>query len=137
MIVKTGDKLRVLGEIVIDYSYEQGGQSFTSKMEKKMVKCTLERNKKNATLNSSTNKKGTANSSTLNSSTLNSANDDGTEVVYFFEDTKGKFSPIARLENISGVHRLEDIVKKFRFPITVQLVYGKQDSQPSHYFFSQ
>lgn len=81
-----------------------------------MVKCTLERNKRGSM---STNTKKLSNAS----NSVNE-NEDGFEVVYFFEETKGKFSPIARLENISGVHRLEDLVKKFRFPITVQLVYG-------------
>lgn len=112
VIVKTGDKLRVLGEIIIDYSYEQGQQ--LQKMEKKMVKCILERNKR-----------GNINTGIKKSNNTTSSNDEGSEIVYFFEETKGKFSPIARLENISGVHRLEDLVKKFRFPITVQLVYGK------------
>ena len=79
-----------------------------------MVKCILERNKR-----------GNTNTGLKKSNNTTSSNDEGSEIVYFFEETKGKFSPIARLENISGVHRLEDLVKKFRFPITVQLVYGK------------
>lgn len=109
--MKTGDKLRVLGEIIIDYSYDQSQQF--QKMEKKMVKCSIERNKRVPTINIK-----------KLSNTTSNANEEGSEIVYFFEETKGKFSPIARLENISGVHRLEDLVKKFRFPITVQLVYG-------------
>lgn len=119
--MKTGDKLRVLGEIIIDYSFDQGQQF--QKMEKKMVKCAIERNKKSTSTTANTKK---SNNSTLNSTTTNSVthNEENNDVVYFFEETKGKFSPIARLENISGVHRLEDLVKKFRFPITVQLVYG-------------
>lgn len=112
-MVKTGDKLRILGEVTLDYSYDQNQQQ--QKIEKKMIKCTLERNKR---INTAT-KKG------QNSSNYANGTEDASEVVYFFEETKGKFSPIARLENISGVHRLEDLVKKFRFPITVQLVYGK------------
>ena len=47
------------------------------------------------------------------------------DVLYLPEDAQGKYSPVARIENISGVHKLVDLVKKFRFPVTVQLVYGR------------
>ena len=129
VIIKTGDKLKILSEIIIDYSLEQNQQLF-QKMEKKMVKCSLERNKKNlaaAAKNKLNNNLSTTNSNNNDNNNNNLSNltgEDGNEIVYLFEETKGKFSPIAKLENISGVHRLEDIVKKFRFPITVQLVYG-------------
>lgn len=125
--MKTGDKLRVVGEIIIDYSYEQTGHQF-QKMEKKMIKCLLERNKKNNNATPPTPVKKTPATTTTTTNTSGGGGETD-EVVYFFEETKGKFSPIARLENISGVHRLEDLVKKFRFPITVQLVYGKIDSR--------
>ena len=45
--------------------------------------------------------------------------------LYLPEDAQGRYSQVARIENISGVHKLEDLVKKFRFPVTVQLVYGR------------
>jgi len=54
-----------------------------------------------------------------------------TETLYIPEDTQGKYSPVARIENISGVHKLDDLVKKFRFPVTVQLVYGRAPSESS------
>lgn len=48
-----------------------------------------------------------------------------TETLFIGEEALGKYSPVARIENISGVHKLADLVKKFRFPVTVQLVYGR------------
>lgn len=56
------------------------------------------------------------------------------DTLYLPEDAQGKYSPVARIENISGVHKLVDLVKKFRFPVTVQLVYGRAppDTVRSH-----
>lgn len=46
------------------------------------------------------------------------------ETVYLSVDQKGKFSPIAGEENISGVHSVKTLISK-RFPIMVRLVSGK------------
>ena len=39
---------------------------------------------------------------------------------------------MAHIENISGVHKLADIVKKFRLPVSVRLVFGRAPSYLSH-----
>ena len=55
--------------------------------------------------------------------TLERAGSSIAETIYIPEDTKGKFSPIARRDNISGVHQLKDLISKFKLPISVQLVH--------------
>ncbi|GFV81351.1 GRB2-associated and regulator of MAPK protein 1 [Trichonephila clavipes] len=46
------------------------------------------------------------------------------ETVFFNVEQKGKFSPIAGEENISGVHTIKNLSTK-RFPLMVRLVHGK------------
>lgn len=46
------------------------------------------------------------------------------ENVYLPFDKKGIFSSIATPENITGVQQINDIVKKYRMPLTVKLVQG-------------
>ncbi|KAG8198049.1 hypothetical protein JTE90_001883 [Oedothorax gibbosus] len=46
------------------------------------------------------------------------------DVVFLNVDQKGKFSPIAGEENISGVHSIKNLLSK-RFPLMVRLVHGK------------
>ncbi|XP_023214898.1 uncharacterized protein LOC111617818 [Centruroides sculpturatus] len=46
------------------------------------------------------------------------------ETIYLSVDQRGKFSPIAGEENISGVHSVKTLISK-RFPIMVRLVSGK------------
>ena len=96
-LVKLGDKLtyNVSENIYVEITNE-----LNIKLRKKMIKFTLERT-----------------SVTTNSSFIH------TETVYIPEDAKGKFSPIARRDNISGVHQLKDLISKFKLPITIQLVH--------------
>ncbi|GBL98216.1 hypothetical protein AVEN_268299-1 [Araneus ventricosus] len=49
------------------------------------------------------------------------------ETVFFNVEQKGKFSPIAGEENISGVHTIKNLSTK-RFPLMVRLVHGKPPS---------
>ncbi|XP_014666434.1 PREDICTED: uncharacterized protein LOC106808293 [Priapulus caudatus] len=52
--------------------------------------------------------------------------------LFFAFDAKGVFSPIAKEENISGVHTIKDVLGKFRLPLTVRLVSGAMpQSSPS------
>ncbi|GIY32240.1 CABIT domain-containing protein [Caerostris extrusa] len=46
------------------------------------------------------------------------------ETIFFNVEQKGKFSPIAGEENISGVHTIKNLSTK-RFPLMVRLVHGK------------
>ncbi|GIX79380.1 CABIT domain-containing protein [Caerostris darwini] len=46
------------------------------------------------------------------------------ETIFFNLEQKGKFSPIAGEENISGVHTIKNLSTK-RFPLMVRLVHGK------------
>lgn len=46
------------------------------------------------------------------------------ESVYLSLEQKGKFSPVAGEENISGVHTIQTLLSK-RFPLMVRLVHGK------------
>ncbi|CAM1303737.1 Uncharacterised protein g3591 [Pycnogonum litorale] len=46
------------------------------------------------------------------------------ESVYFSLEQKGKFSPVAGEDNISGVHSIKNLIRK-RMPITVKFVTGK------------
>ena len=96
-LVKLGDKLTYS---VSDNIYVEITNELSVKLRKKMIKFTLERT-----------------AVSVSSSTTN------TEIVYIPEDAKGKFSPIARRDNISGVHQLKDLISKFKLPITVQLVH--------------
>ena len=101
--IRTGDLIQIKGEAFLDSAARK------TKSTKKLIKFYLKRNPK----------------------LKSSDSDDQYEIVYLADDIKGKFSPLARVENISGVHKLSDIVKKFRFPITVQLVYGRAPSPTS------
>jgi hypothetical protein len=96
-LVKFGDKLTYN---VSETVYVEITNELNIKLRKKMIKFTLERT-----------------SITMSSSFTH------TETVYIPEDAKGKFSPIARRDNISGVHQLKDLISKFKLPITIQLVY--------------
>ncbi|XP_022244493.1 uncharacterized protein LOC111086339 [Limulus polyphemus] len=49
------------------------------------------------------------------------------ETIYLGLEQKGKFSPIAGGENISGVHSIKNLLSK-RLPLMVRLVYGKPPS---------
>lgn len=55
------------------------------------------------------------------------------DLVYLNVEQRGKFSPIARDDNISGVHTLRQLVSNKRLPLMVRLVWGpppyKQGSQ--------
>lgn len=46
------------------------------------------------------------------------------ETIFLSADQKGKFSPIAGEDNISGVHTIKNLLSK-RFPLMVRLVHGK------------
>ncbi|XP_013785430.1 uncharacterized protein LOC106469477 [Limulus polyphemus] len=46
------------------------------------------------------------------------------ETVYLSTDQRGKFSPVAGEDNISGVHRIKTLLSK-RLPLMVRLVHGK------------
>lgn len=46
------------------------------------------------------------------------------DIIFLNVDQKGKFSPIAGEENISGVHTIKNLLSK-RFPLMVRLVHGK------------
>jgi len=46
------------------------------------------------------------------------------DIVYLNLEQRGKFSPIARNDNISGVHLLRQIVTNKRLPLMVRLVWG-------------
>ena len=131
IIIKAGDKLQVIGECFLDNTDVQ-----YQKPQRKLIKCRLERSISNTKLDQ--NKKQKSIDDIFNCMDLNyidqiNSNQESTQVqiVYLPEDAKGKFSPIARMENISGVHKLQDILKKFRFPITVQLVYGRAPASMS------
>lgn len=49
------------------------------------------------------------------------------ESIYFNLEQKGKFSPVAGEENISGVHTIKNLLRK-RMPMTVKMVHGKLPS---------
>ncbi|KFM78072.1 Protein FAM59A, partial [Stegodyphus mimosarum] len=49
------------------------------------------------------------------------------ETIFLSADQKGKFSPIAGEDNISGVHTIKNLLSK-RFPLMVRLVHGKPPS---------
>jgi hypothetical protein len=102
-LVKLGDKLTYS---VSDNIYVEITNELSVKLRKKMIKFTLER------------------VSSIGQSSLTSSSSTTTfETIYIPEDAKGKFSPIARRDNISGVHQLKDLISKFKLPITVQLVH--------------
>lgn len=46
------------------------------------------------------------------------------DIVYLNLDQRGKFSPIARNDNISGVHSLRQLITNKRLPLMVRLVWG-------------
>lgn len=46
------------------------------------------------------------------------------ETVFLSVDQRGKFSPVAKEDNISGVHTMKNLLTK-RFPLMVRLVHGK------------
>ncbi|RWS15222.1 uncharacterized protein B4U79_01554 [Dinothrombium tinctorium] len=46
------------------------------------------------------------------------------ETVFLHTDQKGKFSPIAKEDSISGVHKMKNLLNK-RLPLMVRLVFGK------------
>ncbi|KAL7672917.1 hypothetical protein ACOME3_007793 [Neoechinorhynchus agilis] len=50
--------------------------------------------------------------------------EDGENEVLIDLEGHDRFSPVAKLENIAGMHRIHDIVSKFRFPMTVHLSSG-------------
>jgi len=101
-LVKLGDRLTYS---VSDNIYVEITNELSVKLRKKMIKFTLER------------------VSSIAQSSLSSSSSTTTETIYIPEDAKGKFSPIARRDNISGVHQLKDLISKFKLPITVQLVH--------------
>jgi hypothetical protein len=131
IIIKAGDKLQIIGECYLDNTDVQ-----YQKPQRKLIKCRLERTCSNTKLDQ--NKKQKSTDDIFNCMDLNyidqiNSNQESTQtqIVYLPEEAKGRFSPIARMENISGVHKLQDILKKFRFPITVQLVYGRAPASMS------
>ena len=85
VILKAGQRIRVLGACI-------------TKDGIKLVKCSA------------------ANASSTPTPTTTTTNGDEQQpqqqCVYLSEDTRAKFSPLAHLENISGVHRLADIIRK-------------------------
>ncbi|XP_059477779.1 uncharacterized protein LOC132198055 [Neocloeon triangulifer] len=46
------------------------------------------------------------------------------DIVYLNLEQRGKFSPIARNDNISGVHSLRQLITNKRLPLMVRLVWG-------------
>ncbi|KAF4518319.1 hypothetical protein B566_EDAN009107 [Ephemera danica] len=46
------------------------------------------------------------------------------DIVYLSMEQRGKFSPLARNDNISGVHTLLQLVNNKRLPLMVRLVWG-------------
>ena len=110
--IKPGDILQVAGQVCISQSLGISN-SFTSNKNKrvKMYKCYIKR-------------KPVSIGDEINCTEF----DKQSETVYLPENAQGKYSPVARIENISGVHKIVDLVKKFRFPVTVQLVYGRAPS---------
>jgi hypothetical protein len=46
------------------------------------------------------------------------------DIVYLNMEQRGKFSPLARNDNISGVHTLKQLVNNKRLPLMVRLVWG-------------
>ena len=106
--IKPGDILQIVGQIHMNQSSSNSfSYSLKSSISKriKMYKCLVKRKP----------------ISKLNEDKIEMQ----TETLFIVEDALGKYSPVARIENISGVHKLADLVKKFRFPVTVQLVYGR------------
>ncbi|XP_076341236.1 uncharacterized protein LOC143241841 isoform X2 [Tachypleus tridentatus] len=60
------------------------------------------------------------------------------ETVYLSVEQRGKFSPVAGEDNISGVHRIKTILNK-RLPLMVRLVHGKPPNclKPSFRFLPE
>ena len=101
-LVKLGDKLNVSADCVSSENtdiYVEITNELNLKLRKRLIKFTLERAQ-----------------SALSGLLV-------TETIYVPDDSRGKFSPVARCENIAGVHQLRDIIAKFKLPITVQLVH--------------
>jgi len=109
--IRPGDIIQVVGQIYILHSSSSCSYSSKAGICKrvKMFKCLVRR------------KPASNNYDPANTSVH-------TETLFLPEEAQGKYSPVARIENISGVHKLDDLVKKFRFPVTVQLVYGRAPS---------
>ncbi len=134
VVIRAGDILQIDGELYLQPSKYNNNNNFSTKTTAttnsrhriKLIKCLVKRRLKlTSTTAESTVKLNDIGNSNSNSNSNNNNNSKQTEVLYLPEDTLGRYSPVARLENISGVHKLVDLVKKFRFPVTVQLVYGR------------
>jgi hypothetical protein len=131
VVIRAGDILQIDGELYLQPSkYNNNNNNFSTKTTTnsrhriKLIKCLVKRRLKLASTTAESTVK-LIDIENSNSNSNNNNNSKQTEVLYLPEDTLGRYSPVARLENISGVHKLVDLVKKFRFPVTVQLVYGR------------
>ncbi|XP_076462854.1 uncharacterized protein LOC143295166 [Babylonia areolata] len=54
--------------------------------------------------------------------------------VYLSFDQKGLFTPIAEDDDLVGVFTIRDIIRRFRLPLTVQLVHGVRPKVPDSKF---